>query len=109
MARCKHYVEAFDCCAETSEWVDGLLCTDYCFYCNDEHPNCRYYEEKADVVEVKHGEWEFFANDSRTYTCSNCHITQTVNVFNGKVMFDYCPYCGAKMDLKGGADNGKVY
>ena len=32
-----------------------------------------------------------------TRTCSHCHITQTVNIYNGKVMFKYCPYCGAKM------------
>lgn len=49
---CKHYIKEFDCCARTSEWVEGVLCTDYCFYCNDEHPNCRHFEEKADVVPV---------------------------------------------------------
>ena len=32
-----------------------------------------------------------------TRTCSHCYITQTVNVYDGKVMFNYCPYCGAKM------------
>lgn len=52
----------------------------------------------ADVQEVKHGEWEWFAHNSKTFTCSNCHITQTVNVYNDKIMFNYCPYCGARMD-----------
>lgn len=54
MAKCKHYVEAFDCCARTSVWVDGLLCTDSCNYRDDVfgEPNCRYFEEKADVVPV---------------------------------------------------------
>ena len=32
-----------------------------------------------------------------TRTCSHCHITQTVNVYDGQVTFKYCPYCGAKM------------
>lgn len=54
MAKCKHYVEEFDCCAKTSVWVDGLLCTDSCNYRDDVfgEPNCRYFEEKADVVPV---------------------------------------------------------
>ena len=34
---------------------------------------------------------------STTRTCSYCHITQTVNVYNGEVTFKYCPYCGSTM------------
>ena len=56
----------------------------------------------ADVVEVKHGKWKWFAHNSKTRTCSVCNISQTVNVYNNTVMFRYCPYCGAKMDLKEG-------
>ena len=45
------------------------------------------------------GRWEIskIGDGGTTRTCSNCHISQTVNVYNGKVMFKYCPYCGAKM------------
>ena len=32
-----------------------------------------------------------------TATCSSCHITQTVNVYDGQIKYRYCPYCGAKM------------
>lgn len=53
-----------------------------------------------DVVEVKHGYWKWFAHNSKTRTCSICNISQTVNVYKNKVMFNYCPYCGAKMDLE---------
>lgn len=61
MARCKHYVEAFDCCAKTSEWVEGLLDTASCYYRDDENPNCRYFEEAEDVVPVvRCGECEHF-------------------------------------------------
>ena len=42
----------------------------------------------ADVVEVKHGEWE---NNGDFYCCSEC-INYT------SYDYDYCPYCGAKMD-----------
>ena len=53
----------------------------------------------ADVVWVRHGEWvkEHWHGET-TRMCSVCHITQTVNVYNGEVKFNYCPYCGAKMD-----------
>lgn len=32
-----------------------------------------------------------------TRTCSQCNITQTVTIYDGKVTFKYCPYCGARM------------
>lgn len=45
------------------------------------------------------GTWEIrkIGDGGTTRTCSNCLITQTVTIYNGKVMFRYCPYCGAKM------------
>ena len=49
------------------------------------------------------GEWKIMkmGDGERVRTCSSCLISQSVNVYKGKVMFRYCPYCGAKM--KGGA------
>ena len=48
------------------------------------------------------GHWDIkqIGDGGTTRTCSNCHISQTVNVYNGNVMFKFCPYCGARM--KGG-------
>lgn len=57
----------------------------------------------ADVVEVKHGEWEkpqFIGRSGfrevRDFICSICGkeyaVEQPCNLMN------YCPYCGAKMD-----------
>ena len=51
----------------------------------------------AEVVEVRHGEWEYHEtdeNDMRIVKCSVCGRKQygTPN---------YCPNCGAKMDGKG--------
>ncbi len=45
----------------------------------------------ADVVEVKHGRWEYIGGYGYQYRCSKCfkcheHVTL------------YCPHCGAKMD-----------
>ncbi len=42
----------------------------------------------ADVVEVKHGEWDINGEFCQCSVCDN---------FAG-YDYDYCPYCGAKMD-----------
>lgn len=60
----------------------------------------------ADVVEVKHGRWE--NTDDSEYRCTNCNEYFCVDVDMHPIddcnMF-YCCNCGAKMDLKEGADN----
>lgn len=51
----------------------------------------------ADVKEVQHGKWEYIGTDKKgyVYRCSNCA---------GRIGLDYetnyCPNCGAKMDLE---------
>lgn len=61
----------------------------------------------ADVVEVKHGEWKQCFEDWRKQIegdeCSACgfqHYGTSISNYN------YCPNCGAKMDLKEGENNG---
>ena len=71
----------------------------------------------ADVVEVRHGRWEWYVeprydlyscDENFGYRCSECHV------FAGEYGVDddiyeeppthilyYCPNCGAKMDGKG--------
>ena len=68
----------------------------------------------ADVVEVRHGEWEEVEVE---YTCTHSVLTimrcnkcdryHTTIYFYGNPteMMHYCPNCGAKMD--GGADDGE--
>ncbi len=53
----------------------------------------------ADVALMVHGKWinEYWHGET-VRKCSVCKITQTVNVYNGEVKFNYCPYCGARMD-----------
>ena len=53
----------------------------------------------ADVVEVKHGKWIY---NVKYYSCSIC-AGKRFNLLLG-VDAEYCPYCGAKMDLKEGAE-----
>jgi hypothetical protein len=68
----------------------------------------------TDVVEVKHGEWlKTDAYPHRVY-CSLCYKTYVTNeeIIRGRSdghptycrEAKYCPHCGAKMDLKEGAE-----
>ena len=52
MAKCKHYVEEFDCCAKVSEFIEDKIWLKSCYYKDDVCPECRYFEEKEDVVPV---------------------------------------------------------
>ena len=64
----------------------------------------------ADVEPVRHGQWECVYDDNTgetDITCSHCKNTRTVNgcfvSTDGKSCYfedDYCPSCGAKMDLE---------
>jgi rubrerythrin len=57
--------------------------------------------QKADVVEVKHGKWIYcppIRHLSGVWQCSVCKIHYFEHILDN---FPYCPYCGAKMDLKG--------
>lgn len=59
----------------------------------------------ADVVEVKHGRWIKASayNDGifNTAKCSVCETFQPIGEWDWQA---YCPNCGAKMDLKEGAE-----
>lgn len=60
--------------------------------------------EPVDAAEVVHGRWERI--DKRyveMFKCSICRSECYVPTCMGEPMYDYCPYCGAKMD--GGVQN----
>ncbi len=61
--------------------------------------------QKADVVEVKHGKWQLNYNEHRHLTSCSCSVCKK-SVFEHAPYIGYviCPYCGAKMDLKEGAE-----
>ena len=46
---------------------------------------------------VKRGRWEKIVHP--WYECSECGERTAVVILNGKVVWNYCPNCGAKMDL----------
>ena len=59
----------------------------------------------ADVVEVKHGEWEeYWDNDYMEYfhRCSKCKNDAPAkrDTYCDQVLTNYCPNCGAKNGLE---------
>lgn len=57
-----------------------------------------------DAEPVRHGHWtrdyESSWGDSR-FMCSVCHCKESVPTCNGEPsIWDYCPNCGAKMDME---------
>ena len=59
----------------------------------------------ADVAPVRHGQWE---KQRGLYSCSECGTTCPYDVQADVIEYwtcNYCPNCGAKMDLKDEEDN----
>lgn len=74
--------------------------------CNDieEHIRklgCMDFIARADVTEVRHGEWVQIGYDEALdrITCSCCKEYFNL-IDNCTEAFNYCPNCGAKMDGK---------
>jgi hypothetical protein len=63
----------------------------------------------ADVVKVKHGYWEEYWDDDYMesfHRCSECKNDAPAkrDTYCDQVLTNYCPICGAKMDLKEGEE-----
>lgn len=57
------------------------------------------YQHAADVVEVRHGRWEWNNEEELFYSCSNCGYKaygNTLEIVSG--VYNYCPNCGASME-----------
>ena len=75
--------------------------------CNDieEHIRklgCIDFIARADIQEIKHGEWKSFHSEDTlygSYYCSACGHGQDIGmIISLTTEFKYCPNCGAKMD-----------
>ena len=51
----------------------------------------------ADAEPIKHGRWKQIVHP--WYECSECGERTAVVNLNGEVVWNYCPHCGARMDL----------
>lgn len=50
----------------------------------------------VDAAPVVHGRWEWVSGD--VYRCTNCGSEPHVQEVMGMPDYDFCPFCGAKMD-----------
>ena len=77
-------------------------------YCDtpDINLSCEKFEaailkiQAADVAPVRHGRWEMNSDRPDNIICTNCDVGFDVWKHEAKD-FNYCPNCGAKMDLEG--------
>lgn len=77
---------------------------DFDEYASHDVPNVLRNMKAADVQPVKRGGWIWdsspeFGNPYGSYACSECKERQAFRE-------NYCPNCGARMDLKDGDTNG---
>ena len=67
-------------------------------------------EPAVDAVPVRHGRWDDsgryrFENGDLAIRCTGCGCSLREDEFE-KFVWNYCPVCGAKMDLKGETEDG---
>ena len=59
-------------------------------------------EPAADVAEVRHGRWEAWMPDkngeTREFICTGCRFMVEMSWKQKECDYEWCPYCGAKMD-----------
>ena len=68
-------------------------------YSREDAADCIRYMDAADVAQVRHGRWIETGKGllgTASYKCSDCEFPMPF--YNG---YNYCPNCGAKMDLEG--------
>ena len=84
--------------------IENYACRD-CVHSNGKKcEDCEYQDcinfinevQAADVQPVKRGRWYHINNEGFIY-CSECQNEAYWDTDYGQQLFDYCPYCGAKM------------
>lgn len=73
-------------------------CSDIAHICNTITEFATY----ADVQPLRRGRWYGIPDglNDDIMCCSECERQAYWDSEEGQQLFDYCPYCGAKMDLK---------
>lgn len=103
MAECKKCVSEKVC-----RYNDG-----HNLYCKEDY-ECPNFKNKADVVEVRHGEWKMRGGLFRCSVCDGKALLQDVGGTGGfsheyeQVKSSYCPHCLAKMDGKESGNTTKI-
>ena len=74
-------------------------------YSRENAADCIRYMDAADAAQVLHGRWICIRKGYEEYECSVCHgmDSNCRDYYADHVVTEqeYCPFCGAKMDLEG--------
>ena len=110
---------------EAIEFFEALKQDEYAFTARDKemfdvaiqaleqepYDDAKYHEEHGEVIvdkavwedakraleqEPKTGHWEWLTEDK--YRCSSCNHETRVDECMAEPMYDFCPFCGARMD-----------
>lgn len=54
---------------------------------------CSDFKDRAEYVEVQHGEWKLVLNEFSV--CTECGMVRNIHT---QFAWEFCPNCGAKMD-----------
>ena len=84
MAKCENCYHYEMCC----DWISRTFIP----ATKEEDSACERFKDKDLIAELHHGEWKINCDDYYPY-CSECK-----NEPPGRIMTDYCPRCGAKMN-----------
>lgn len=77
-------------------------CPNLVYYSKKEAIECIEVMNAADVEPVVHAKWVEYPR-VHYFKCGNCKYTvpyKKAMLYNGKREYNYCPNCGAKMDLE---------
>ena len=74
------------------------------YECSEETQAISNWNKRVDAYDVKHGEWIIVNNRDFEQVDAKCSICGYTDVFDETGFYKYCPNCGAKMDLKEGAE-----
>lgn len=93
------YIDREKAIDEIDKWLDsvGSIIVGKGLTSYGELVGCLEDTPTADVVEVRHGKWEYIGTDKHgnVFRCSNCALRIGLDYET-----TYCPHCGAKMDLE---------
>lgn len=94
------YIERDKALEEYDAWIEstGALPkgTSYYYECR----GCIEEVPAADVAQVRHGRWEVLEYYRDGGTAQRCDQCKELMFFQRTTPKDYCPNCGAKMDLE---------
>ena len=102
MFTCKDCVH-YEVCMDFTTLKESEFCQNY----DKQEDLCDYFKNKADFVEVKHGEWLYWQPDgtNHLWKCSVCDGAIVTPMRFVAKHIAFCEHCGADM-RKEGADNG---